>query len=163
MIGLQKLRLRPKDWSPSRLFIYLNFSSPFSWFYPISNNVSVWLWNFKDGWSWKVRFLAKNQHTQMKKCSVDEWQFVKKSQNPTFKVDVWCQKSTDFFFHFLSFKNINLGEHFLLKTFFSSLKFSTTLFCKICPIFTFIDGWMCNSTTELIITISHIWKHEFYC
>ena len=36
LIGLQKLRLRPKDrsQSQSRLFIYLNFLRQFSWFYP---------------------------------------------------------------------------------------------------------------------------------
>ena len=41
LIGLQKLRLRPKDQSRSRLFIYLNFLRGFSWFYPISTNVSL--------------------------------------------------------------------------------------------------------------------------
>ena len=29
--------------------------------------VSVWLWNFKDGGSKKVRFLAKNQHATKEK------------------------------------------------------------------------------------------------
>ena len=41
LIGLQKLRLRPKDRSRSRLFIYLIFLRRFSWFYPISTNVSL--------------------------------------------------------------------------------------------------------------------------
>ena len=39
-IGLQKLRLRPKDQSRSRLFIYLTFLRRFSYFYPIHTNVS---------------------------------------------------------------------------------------------------------------------------
>ena len=41
LIGLQKLRLRPKDQSRSRLFIYLNFLRWFSWFYLISTNFSL--------------------------------------------------------------------------------------------------------------------------
>ena len=41
LIGLQKIRLRPKDRSQSGLFIYLNFLRRFSWFYPITTNVSL--------------------------------------------------------------------------------------------------------------------------
>ena len=26
--------------------------------------LSVWLWNFKDGWSLNIKFFAMNQHTQ---------------------------------------------------------------------------------------------------
>ena len=41
LIGLQKLRLRPKDRSLSQLFIYLNFLRGISWCYPKSTNVSL--------------------------------------------------------------------------------------------------------------------------
>ena len=57
---------------------------------------SVSLWNFKNGESKLVRFLAKNQQTQRI--------FFK-------SVNFLCQKK-------ISFKNINLGDHFLLKPFF---------------------------------------------
>ena len=46
----------------------------------ISSLVSVRLWNFKDGGSWKVSFLAKNQHTTKDFFffkSYEECQFVK--------------------------------------------------------------------------------------
>ena len=36
---------------------------------------------------------------------------------------------------FFSFKNINLGDHFLLKTFLSNFNFLTSLFSKIMPNF----------------------------
>ena len=49
--------------------------------------------------------------------SVDELWFIKKCQNCIFKVNFQCQKSTEFF-QKKSSKNINLGDHFLLKTFF---------------------------------------------
>ena len=62
------------------------------------------------------------------KKSVDELWFVKKCQNRTFKFNFRCQKSTELFQKKISFKNINLGDHFLAKTFFSRLNFLTTLF-----------------------------------
>ena len=34
-----------------------------------------------------------------------------------------CQKSTEFFQKKISSKNINLGDHYLVKTFFSKLNF----------------------------------------
>ena len=41
--------------------------------------------------------------------SYDELWFI----NHTFKVNFLCQKSTEFFKNENSFKNINLGDHFL--------------------------------------------------
>ena len=64
-----------------------------------------------------------------------EHRFVKKCRNCTFKVNFLCQKPTEFFQKKFSSKNINLGEHFLLKTFFSRLNFWTTLLSKIMPNF----------------------------
>ena len=66
---------------------------------------------------------------------VDELRFIKKCQNCTFKVNFGCQKSTDFFQKKNSSKNINLGDHLLLKTFFSRLNFESLNFLKLCPIF----------------------------
>jgi len=59
----------------------------------------------------------------LKKKSFDGLRFVKKCQNRTFKVNFGCQKLIEFFQkNFLS-KNINLGDHYLVKTFFSKLNF----------------------------------------
>ena len=52
-----------------------------------------------------------------------------------FKVTFLCQKSTQFFRKIFSSKNINLGDHFLLKPFFSRLNFWTTSLSKIRPNF----------------------------
>ena len=83
----------------------------------------------------------------------------------TLKFDLLCQKSSEFF---------HLGNHFLLKTLFSSFNFWTTLFSKIMPnfwrtvshcfekiSFEHVDSWakillfrthhLWNSTTELIL------------
>ena len=82
--------------------------------------------------------MPKNQHTQrifFKKKSIDDLQFIKKCQNRTFKVNFQCQKWTKFFQKKISSKNINLGDHFLVKTFFSKLNFWTTLLSKITPNF----------------------------
>ena len=57
------------------------------------------------------------------KNSAEERQFVKKYQNRTFKVNFKCQKSTEFKKKKKSLKNINLGDHFLLKHFFSFVNF----------------------------------------
>ena len=51
------------------------------------------------------------------------WWVLKWKINCTLKVNFRCQKSTDFFQKKNSSKNINLGDHFLLKTFFSRLNF----------------------------------------
>ena len=102
-------------------------------------------WNFKDGGCFKVLFLAKNQRTQrIFFKSYDELQFVKKQQNYTFIVNFRCQKSINFFqsFSFL-FKNINLGDHFIVKIFFLNSIFEPFYFLKLCQIFdelTFLVG-----------------------
>jgi hypothetical protein len=43
--------------------------------------------------------------------------------NGTFKVNFPCQKTTEFFQKKISSKNINLGDHFMLKAFFSRLNY----------------------------------------
>ena len=71
--------------------------------------MSVRLWNFKD-----ATFLPENRHAQrklflnnpaMKYCS-------SKSAEIILSVNFLCQKLTEFF-QKKSFKNINLGDHFL--------------------------------------------------
>ena len=54
----------------------------------------------------------------------------------TFKVNFQCQNSTEFFQKKISSKNINLGDHFLVKTFFflNSI-FEPLYFQKLRPIF----------------------------
>ena len=94
-------------------------------------------------WWWVVNSKTFGQGSayskeNLKKKSVNEWQFDKKCQNGTFRVNFWCQKSTEF----KKKMNSNLGDQFLLKTFFSSVNFWTGLLLKSCPIFdklTFID------------------------
>ena len=56
----------------------------------------------------------------------------------TFKVNFPHQKSSESFSLF-SLKNINLGAHFLLLTFFENFNFLSTLFTKIMPIFRSLD------------------------
>ena len=70
----------------------------------------------------KVFHLSSSEETVLF-CKYNELQFVKKCQNHTFKVYLLCQKSMDVFLIFFSFQNINLGDHFLLKTFFSDFNF----------------------------------------
>jgi hypothetical protein len=75
---------------------------------------------------------------------LDELQFVKKYQNRTFKVNFRCQKSIEFFQKKIS-KNINLGDRFLVKTyFFLNSIFESLYFLKLRPIFeelTFLIGF----------------------
>ena len=49
-------------------------------------------------------------------------QVIEKSQFLTFKVKFLCQKLSESF-SFFSLKNINLGAHFLLMTFFHNINF----------------------------------------
>ena len=48
---------------------------------------------------------------------------------------LYVKNQQNVFLFFFSFKNINLGDHFLLKTFYSRLNFWTTLLSKIRPNF----------------------------
>ena len=66
--------------------------------------------------------------------ALDLWQAVKKCQNLTFKVNFLCQKSSESFSIFFSLKNINLGAHFSLLSFFDNI-FKSLYFLKWCPIF----------------------------
>ena len=104
--------------------------------------ISVWLWNFKDGGTKKQDFCPRINMLKGKLFfkSANELRFIEQCQNLTFKVNFWCQKSTEFFYEKKSLENINLGDHFLFKTFFSSLNFWTTLFSKIMPNYSFING-----------------------
>merc|ERR1712051_874940 len=90
--------------------------------------ISVRSWNFKDGGSLKASFLAKNQYATKKKS-------LKKSHNCTFKVNFGCQKLIKFFQKKILSKNINLGDHYLSKTFFLNSIFEPLYFLKLCPIF----------------------------
>ena len=111
----------------------------------MSCNIS-WVVEFQRWWVLKSKFLAKNQHTQRNSFSVDELRFVKKYQNRTFKVNFQCQKSTEFFKK-ISFKNINLGDHFFLDSIIEPLYFR-----KLCPKILLIrTHHLLNFTTELIL------------
>ena len=93
----------------------------------------------------------------------------------------FCMSKTNRFF---LFKNINLGDHFLVKTLFSRFNFQPLYFLKLCPIFdeltfpcrillkkvSLVDPWpkillfrthhLWNSTTELILMLL-LWF--FFC
>ena len=89
--------------------------------------VSLWqygLWNFQTGGTKLQRSLPKNRHTQKKLSNFENWvsgEVSKSAKSPkllTFKVNFLYQKLSESFSIFFSLKNINLGAHFLLLTFF---------------------------------------------
>ena len=75
------------------------------------------------------RFFPKNQHAQRKLLNFENWlngEVSKSAKSPnllTFKVNFLYQKLSKSFSIFFSLKNINLGAHFLLLTFFDSINF----------------------------------------
>ena len=75
------------------------------------------------------RFLPKNQHTHRKLLNSENWvsgEVSKSAKSPnllTFKVNFLYQKLSESLSIFFSLKNINLGAHFLLLTFFDSINF----------------------------------------
>ena len=75
------------------------------------------------------RFLPKDQHTQRKLSNFENWsngEVKKSAKSPnllTFKVNFLYQKLSESFSIFFSLKNINLGAHFLLLTFFDKINF----------------------------------------
>ena len=123
--------------------------------------MSVRLWNFKEESTCSKDFF---------KQSYNELWFVKKCQNRTFKVNFGCQKLIEFFQKKILSKNINLGDHYLLKTFFSKLNFWTTLLSKITPNFwqfvitrrnflKIIPWWHVDSWPKsLLFRIHHLWN-----
>ena len=72
------------------------------------------------------RFFPKNQHAQRKLLNFENWlngEVSKSAKSPnllTFKVNFLYQKLSESFSIFFSLKNINLGAHFLLLTFFDN-------------------------------------------
>ena len=74
-------------------------------------------------------FLPKNQYTQRNLMNFENWvsgEVSKSAKSPnllTFKVNFLCQKLSESFSIFFSLKNINLGAHFLLLTFFDNINF----------------------------------------
>ena len=83
---------------------------------------------FSNGGNKLERFLPKNQHTQRKLLTFENWfsgEVSKSAKSPnllTFKVNFLCQKLSKSFSIFFSLKNINLGAHFLLLTCFDNIK-----------------------------------------
>ena len=88
------------------------------------------MWNFKNGGSKKARFLAKNQHPQRKSLHFMNAMNFGLSKSAKIYL-IFFVKNWQNFLIFFSLMNINSGDHFLLKTFFSNLNFWTTLFFKI--------------------------------
>ena len=73
------------------------------------------------------RFLARYKHTKMKLLNFENWTNEEVSKNakspnlPTFKFNFLHQKLSESFSFFFSLKNINLGTHLLLLTFFDNI------------------------------------------
>ena len=84
---------------------------------------------FKRGVQNQIFFLPMNQHTQRKLLNFKNWvsgDVSKSAKSPnllTFKVNFLYQKLSESFSIFFSLKNINLGAHFLLLTFFDNINF----------------------------------------
>ena len=87
------------------------------------------LWRFQTGGTKLERSLPKNRHTQKKLSNFENWvsgEVSKSAKSPkllTFKVNFLYHKLSESFSIFFSFKNINLGAHFLLLTFFDNIIF----------------------------------------
>ena len=81
---------------------------------------------FKPGGTKLERLLPKNQHTQRKLLNFENWcqkmpKFDYQSQFSMSKIiGIWVSPTLS---HFFSLKNINLGAHFLLLTFFDNINF----------------------------------------
>ena len=94
------------------------------------------LWSFQTGGAKLERFLPMIQHTQRKLLNFENWvngevsKSAKSPNLPTFKVNFLHQKLSESFSIFFSLKNINLGAHFLLLTFFDNFKIEQLLFLK---------------------------------
>jgi hypothetical protein len=74
----------------------------------------------------KQGFFLKNQLYSNKIavfCKLTKRQDLKKCQHCTFKVNLLCQKSTEFFQKKNSSKNINLGDHCFLDSIFNNFTF----------------------------------------
>merc|ERR1719491_1503560 len=92
----------------------------------------VWhyrLWSFQERDTKLERFLPKGQHNKGKFLSFENWtngEVSKSAKSPNllnFKVNFLYQKLSESFSIFFSLKNINLGAHFLLLTFFDNINF----------------------------------------
>jgi hypothetical protein len=98
--------------------------------------MSVQLWNFKDGgqdfWPWINILKGFLFNPSMNYGS-------SKSAKIVLLKSIFDVKNQLNFFKKKLFKNINLGDHYLVKTFFSRLNFWTTLLSKIIPNFWWTD------------------------
>ena len=86
----------------------------------------------------KQGFCSKINCIQMKLLYFVNWHSARASKSAKIvlsKSIFYVKNQPNFFKKKISSKNINLGDHFLLKTFFSRLNFWTTLLSKIRPNF----------------------------
>ena len=92
-------------------------------------SMAIRVMEFSNGGTKLERFLPKNQFTQRKLLNFENWvngevsKSAKSPNLPTFKVNFLYQKLSESFSIFFSLKNINLGAHFLVLTFFDSINF----------------------------------------
>ena len=109
-------------WQRWRVLLTL-ISAIYSWLWQYG------LWSFQTGGTRLEIFLLKNQHTQRKLLNFENWvngevsEIAKSPNLLTFKVNFLFQKLSESFSIFFSLKNINLGAHFLLLTFFDNINF----------------------------------------
>ena len=81
----------------------------------VGNLMSVRLWNFKDGGCKNARFLPKNRHPHRKLFENNPTMNYgsSKSAKIVLSKSIFYIKNRRKFFKKKSFKNINLGDHFL--------------------------------------------------
>ena len=75
-------------------------------------------------WPWSIHYCKYFTTTTEISQSSSKWnQVIENCQFLTFKFNFLCQKLSESFSIFFSLKNINLGPHFLLLTFFENFNF----------------------------------------
>ena len=75
----------------------------------------IWVVEFSSRVDKTGKSFSKNQYSQQKLLNFENW-------SKTLEVNFLRQKSSKYF-SFFSLKNINLGAHFLLLTFFDNINF----------------------------------------
>ena len=128
------------------------------------------LWSFKTGGMKLERFFPKNQHTQRKLLNFENWLNGKVSKS----AKIWLSKSIFYvknhghLSQFFSLKNISLGSHFLLLTFFiisifKSLHFLNAHYSNY-KIFVISFEYSWFLAKNLSNFVSLLWKlHKRYC
>ena len=121
---LQRYQGSKKSWAHQKAFYSLHFAPARHVYCMYLKYGSTGCWVFKQGvQNWKK--MPKNQHTQREFLNFENWcnGEVSKSALTRLWKSIFCVKNHQNLSHFFSLKNINLGAHFLLLTFFDNINF----------------------------------------